>query len=336
MGIPAHGVFALKRKASILVAGFVLLALGGVLVWRLVFPGRSAPPGQPAMDRGKNSALSLVIAAEAAKDSDGDGLKDWEEAIWHTDARKTDTDGDGTPDGEEVKQNRDPRIPGPNDRYTPVSVESDANGEGKPAPENLTAQLGARITGDLAASGGPERLDVRALASNYAEGLSGVRVLDGAPAFSSRDLTPAPTSDLLTILKFFTAIEEVWTKNFKPGQPTDVDAFFLAFEKGDAAALSGLERYRAGYQAAINAVRKTPVPAELQPMAVSLLDYLAKVKRSNELMQNFKADPLAAMLAIRERLALNEEFNAFVSRAVADSQTIVKKKVEELARSTKP
>ena len=288
------------------------------------------------MDREKNSALLTAIAAEAAKDTDADGLKDWEEAIWHTDAAKADTDGDGTPDGEEVKQNRDPRLAGPNDPYTPTAAENDANEEGKPSPENLTAQLGARITGDLAASGGLERLDVRALASDYARGLSTVRVLESAPEFSIGDLTPAPASDLVTIVKFFAAIEDVWAKNFKPGQPTDVDVFFLAFEQEGVPSLSGLERYRAGYQAAINAVRSTPAPSELQAMAVSLLDYLAKVKRSNELMQNFKADPLAAMLAIRERLALNEEFNAFITRAVADSQGIVKKKVDELARAQKP
>lgn len=43
-----------------------------------------------------------------ALDSDGDGLKDWEEALWKTDAQKSDTDGDGTPDGAEIIAGRDP------------------------------------------------------------------------------------------------------------------------------------------------------------------------------------------------------------------------------------
>jgi hypothetical protein len=41
-------------------------------------------------------------------DSDGDGLKDWEEALWKTDPQNPDTDGDKTSDGEEISINRDP------------------------------------------------------------------------------------------------------------------------------------------------------------------------------------------------------------------------------------
>jgi ABC-type cobalt transport system substrate-binding protein len=43
-------------------------------------------------------------------DSDGDGLKDWEEALWKTDPKKPDTDGDNTSDGEEILLNRNPLI----------------------------------------------------------------------------------------------------------------------------------------------------------------------------------------------------------------------------------
>jgi hypothetical protein len=49
-------------------------------------------------------------------DSDGDGLKDWQEALWGTDPHNPDTDGDGTPDGEEVAEGRDPLVAGPNDK----------------------------------------------------------------------------------------------------------------------------------------------------------------------------------------------------------------------------
>jgi hypothetical protein len=41
-------------------------------------------------------------------DYDGDGLKDWEEALWKTNPQNPDTDGDNTNDGEEIISNRDP------------------------------------------------------------------------------------------------------------------------------------------------------------------------------------------------------------------------------------
>lgn len=51
----------------------------------------------------------------ASLDSDGDGLRDWEEVLLKTNPDNPDTDGDGTSDSDEVRANRDPLTPGPDD-----------------------------------------------------------------------------------------------------------------------------------------------------------------------------------------------------------------------------
>ncbi|MDP3727590.1 MAG: hypothetical protein Q8R35_03045 [bacterium] len=333
MGIPAHGVFALKRQKKILIPVFALLAVIGALVW---IASKTTPAAVPIAARPQDPALAKKIAAEAAKDGDHDGLKDWEEAIWQTDAAKADSDDDGTPDGDEVATNRDPRIAGPNDQYSPTA-DADPNAEGQPAPDNLTAQIGARITADLVTSGGDvERLDIKALADDYAEGLAGVRVLDSAPQFSGRDLAPAPANDILTILKFFGAIDEVWAKHFKPSKPTDLEVFFEKFERDEGAGVeAALAPHEEGYREAIERIKKTPVPKEFEPFAVSFLNYLSKIHRSVGLMSGFTTDPLAAMLAVRERLALNEEFDAFIKKTVADAEPVIRNKVAEFAAQQK-
>ena len=48
-------------------------------------------------------------------DSDGDGLKDWEEILWKTDPQNSDTDGDGTDDNTEILTKRNPLVAGPDD-----------------------------------------------------------------------------------------------------------------------------------------------------------------------------------------------------------------------------
>ena len=52
----------------------------------------------------------LAVAMESTNkldvDTDGDGLKDWEELLWKTDSNKIDTDGDGTNDNEEISLNK--------------------------------------------------------------------------------------------------------------------------------------------------------------------------------------------------------------------------------------
>lgn len=73
-----------------------------------------------------NTSNTLAVKVEKPVpelDSDGDGLKDWEEGLWGTDPHNKDTDGDGTSDGDEVAQNRNPLVPGPNDQIVPKKEE---------------------------------------------------------------------------------------------------------------------------------------------------------------------------------------------------------------------
>lgn len=67
-----------------------------------------------------STPLSTVVKKDdplsiAQKDTDGDGLKDWEEIIIRTDPHNPDTDGDGIPDGQEIEQQRSPVKAGPHD-----------------------------------------------------------------------------------------------------------------------------------------------------------------------------------------------------------------------------
>ena len=59
--------------------------------------------------------VSEINQQTLKNDSDGDGLKDWEEILWKTDPNDPDTDGDGTDDNSEIISNRNPLVAGPND-----------------------------------------------------------------------------------------------------------------------------------------------------------------------------------------------------------------------------
>lgn len=65
-----------------------------------------------------NKTQTKIINNIAKKDSDNDGLKDWEEGLWGTDPNNPDTDGDGTNDGDEVSAGRNSSVAGPDDKLT--------------------------------------------------------------------------------------------------------------------------------------------------------------------------------------------------------------------------
>lgn len=53
-----------------------------------------------------NNTEVVVLGDLVEKDTDGDGLKDWEESLFGTDSTKTDTDGDGVSDWDEAAMKR--------------------------------------------------------------------------------------------------------------------------------------------------------------------------------------------------------------------------------------
>ncbi|MBU4284869.1 thrombospondin type 3 repeat-containing protein [Patescibacteria group bacterium] len=57
-----------------------------------------------------------TIIESESKDTDNDGLKDWEENLYKTDPLNPDTDADGYLDGEEINSGHNPLVKGPNDK----------------------------------------------------------------------------------------------------------------------------------------------------------------------------------------------------------------------------
>ncbi len=65
-----------------------------------------------------NKKEPLKTSQKDLKDSDNDGLKDWEEELYKTDLRNPDTDSDGYLDGEEIDSGTNPLIKAPGDKLT--------------------------------------------------------------------------------------------------------------------------------------------------------------------------------------------------------------------------
>ncbi len=114
------------------IAGIVLLAgIFGCLVFVT-----KANQQKDAFDATGNDAASQ----SKIKDSDNDGLADWEEELLGTNPYSSDTDNDGFKDGEEVASGHDPLTPGPNDKVTDLEKDI-AIKEKLKEPKNLTEAI---------------------------------------------------------------------------------------------------------------------------------------------------------------------------------------------------
>lgn len=146
-----NAIISNKKSLLILLCSVFAAAL-------IVFAGN---PGLRSADVAREDALATPLPkAELVeiqnsevynRDSDSDGLKDWEESVYGTDPLNPDTDADGYLDGEEIYSGHDPLKPARSeggDAYFEFSSKDRKEGE-KPQGDNLTQSLVHLMSGEL-------------------------------------------------------------------------------------------------------------------------------------------------------------------------------------------
>lgn len=103
----------LNKNQKIAAASLAVFAVLIVALWAAQLKNNIYGPfNKPA---GKNQAVSQAQTSDEAlktKDTDGDGLSDYDELnLYKTSPYLEDTDGDGLKDGEEIKNGADPNCP---------------------------------------------------------------------------------------------------------------------------------------------------------------------------------------------------------------------------------
>ncbi len=96
---------------NLLASGALALMILGIGVYINKTPTNDKKLAADEINVGTDRSDDITV-----RDSDDDGLADWEERLYGSDPFNSDTDGDGTSDGREVKDGRDPLKQGPDDK----------------------------------------------------------------------------------------------------------------------------------------------------------------------------------------------------------------------------
>lgn len=276
------------------------------------------PAGQrPPIDEGLVLKLHQQQLEKLREDSDGDGLKNWEEIIYQTDAANADTDGDGTPDGEEIRQDRDPALKGPDDHFaTSTPLDPSAKSPETNYTRDFTRTF---LRGPVSriVAGGQAALDVKAV-ERYADTLSQKSVLADAPRFTTKDIVIDRSNSKKVLDTYLESYTNIFDALNGRGE-NEVDVIVRALNIQDYTPLDDIADYPGEYQRAINKLRTLRVPERLADSHLTALNTLSQFKRSVELMLRLETDPLLAILALRERASISEEFN----QSLADFRAVI-------------
>ncbi|MBU6490940.1 hypothetical protein KGQ25_02170 [Patescibacteria group bacterium] len=256
------------------------------------------------------STETALLQAIATKDSNGDGLPDWEKTLYGIPVNSTTTDYFhlGMTDGEAVARGLIvPKAIADIPAVSSPSATSTASDSGLPPPPadgTITAAFARNffmlyLAAKQTSGGAPlSQADMMNIAQEALTQLT--QTITAAPDFKSmQDLTVSGSGS--DALKAFAAkAEAVFLKNTSNATTSEINYLRYAIEGNDAAALLHMASIAKAYRDAAAGLAVLPVPQELAAADLALINALA---RSSGIINDFtrvNTDPLATILAIKQ------------------------------------
>ncbi len=266
----------------------LLVILGAWFVFyganKFIVSNKKAPPTPQEI-------ASTKAYQDVNRDSDNDGLKDWEEAIWGTDPHNPDTDGDGTTDGDEVKLHRDPLKAGPND-----SLDTVAN-IAQSATTTLTNQLNLDFaTRYLITSGlnGGQPLNTSqklGLEDIFSQNLQKT-VANHQDMYAQKDV-------IISVIKspreYINEVAQADKTYFSGISGSELDIVRDALTTKDYSQLQKLDPHMQAYDKLIKFMLAEKVPPSYLDFHLELLNSIDNLKYSDGEMKKIATDPLAVV-----------------------------------------
>ncbi|MES2315142.1 MAG: hypothetical protein V4486_00175 [Patescibacteria group bacterium] len=236
---------------------------------------------------------SSIVENLVSKDSDKDGVPDWEEGLWGTNPNNKDSNGDGVTDDKEIaklkaelKQNTDGLVEDPN------STGASLTQTDKFSQELLTTLAAINQTGDMDP----------ATAQKLGETLA-TQIENSAPkkVYGAGDIKITKDDSAAAIQKYNEALDSITRKYPASGSAMDVLQKFAADQNNeDTTVLSELDPIVTQTNQIIAGIVKTSVPQSLASLHLAFINSLEKVSENLNDIQLYNTDAVVALAAISQ------------------------------------
>lgn len=297
---PRSVIFALICSACAIVAAVVY----GHTIRARSLTGYQAPNQQTYFDQTQNSAavqtaFSSTTTAYSNRDTDNDGLADWEEVLYGTDPHKADTDDDGMSDTDEIKKGRDPLEKGAGTGAHAIT--STQSAYKKPAaPLTETEKLSRNFFAQymtLRQSGLQKDTDSRDAAMRQALEQS---LTDATPKqYTRSDIRVITVTDPLDLRAYGNAMGSAIKDNQVPSRNETV-ILRESIDKQNAAILKELDPILASYIKMRQALLKVPVPEPMVDTHLKFINAISSLIFASQSFQKLYSDPVVALQGIKQ------------------------------------
>jgi hypothetical protein len=285
----------LSRKGSIWTAAFIAVVLVGGAYY---LSGHSLPRTSLA-----NAASTQEMLKEyAAKDTDNDGMPDWEEALYCTDSNNAHSVRSDITDAQAIAQGlKTPCYAGQG--VTASSTTIDVAGQ-IPAPaaasNSLTDQFAKLFFDNYMSTRGttpPSAAEMQTFVQSAIASLAQTQVRTDAYAASDLHVSGTGTEALKT---YAAEVERAMGSN-SPNLPySEITYFSDAEQKNDAQAVKNIALIAKGYADTSAAIAKVAVPAEMATQHLALVNAMARLSGTIADLGTIQTDPIRAMLGLQQ------------------------------------
>lgn len=243
---------------------------------------------------GAESTHDLLVSY-ASKDTDSDGLPDWQESLYGTDLNNAHSVNASVTDSEAVAQGLvQPKFK----TATSTTLSASSIPGVAAAPTTLTDQFSRSLFGQYLtarAKGQPSSAEIAAFVDQGVQELKRTQITPDS--FNQGQVRVAGTGPD-ALLSYVANAEKVILQIDSGKQKDEISYYGDAVNKGDLKALAMVKKYADAYPVAGRALMKLEVPKELATSHLKLANSLMHVGESLQEMSLLNTDPIAAMLGL--------------------------------------
>lgn len=230
-----------------------------------------------------------TLAETVNRDTDLDGVVDWEERLWGTDPTKSDSNADGVPDSTEIAKLKEAR-----------GATAGAT-EASDAPLSQTDRFSRELFSTVVTLNQAGEID-QATAEKITTSLTEkIKSVEQKRVFIISEVKTSPDNSGSAFNKYITQIGDIYKKHPAGESVIDILAEFV----GDGVninpdALLKLSSVVEQTELVIGELAGMTVPSEIASLHLDLLNSLQKLKENISDMELYDADPIVAMGAVSQ------------------------------------
>lgn len=277
------------KKRTFLIAGSCIISL-----LFIGFAYVSSGPNPLTARTADAESTHELLAAYAQKDSDSDGLPDWQEALYETDPNNAHSVSGALTDAQAVANG----LVKPRFESEATALDTKTIPGISASPSTLTDQFARKLFGQYLLTRGQNIPSASDIATFVEQGVAELRNDHATPDTFNVGQVKVMGSGPDALLSYQATVEPVLLRVDAGKDRDEVQSFSDAITKGDEKALANVRKYAEDYKTAAHALMKISVPKELAVSHLKLANSLMHVSESLSDMASVSSDPIRTMLGL--------------------------------------